>query len=274
MLITHAHAKINWALNITGRRGDGYHLLDMVMQRVDLSDELRAEEAAALSLAVDGAAAGEDNLVLRAARALNRYAGTDRGARLALYKRVPARAGLGGGSADCAAALRLLNGLWGLGLSQDELLQIGETLGADVPFCLTGGLAVVRGIGEEIEPVADAPGIPLVLVTPGGGLSTAAVFSLWDGGFPSVELDSRALADAVSRRDLKAADALCANALTAPAVQLLPEIGAAIERMRALGATAAFMTGSGSTVVGAFDTPEAARRAAAQIDGAILTATA
>lgn len=108
-----ANAKINWALNITGRRADGYHLLDMVMQSIALSDELSFESADALSLWVDGAGrAGEDNLILRAADALNRHTGGRRGARMTLVKRIPERAGLGGGSADCALALRALNALW------------------------------------------------------------------------------------------------------------------------------------------------------------------
>lgn len=274
MPLIEAHAKINWALNIAGRRADGYHLLDMLMQSIDLCDALEIEPADELTLTVNGAAAGEDNLVLRAARALNRHAGTEHGAKLSLAKRVPARAGLGGGSADCAAALRALNDLWGLRLSDDQLRAIGLSLGADVPFCLTGGLARVSGIGEAIEPVPNAPRIPLVLVTPGGGLSTGAVFSLWDdGGFPEVALDTAALADAVARRDLPAVDRLCANALTAPAIALMPEIGALIERMRALGAGAAFMTGSGSTVVGAFADEAAARAAAEALPGAILTRT-
>lgn len=270
----HAHAKINWALNIVGRRADGYHLLDMLMQTIDLHDTLEIEPADALSLTVDGEPAGEENLVLRAAMALNRRGGVFRGARMALTKRIPSRAGLGGGSADCAATLRALNRLWGLGLSDDELLELGLALGADVPFCLTGGLARVRSIGEDIEPVADAPRVPLVLVVPGGGLSTGAVFSLWDaGGFADVRLDIPALADAVTRRDLTQVDRLCANALTAPALSLLPEIGETLECLRGSSASAAFMTGSGSAVVGAFDSPDAARRAALTLPDAILTQT-
>ena len=269
-----ARAKINWALNITGRRPDGYHLLDMLMQTIDLSDTLAIEPAEGLSLAVDGAPAGEENLVLRAATALNRRCGTRRGARMALTKRIPARAGLGGGSADCAAALRALNDLWGLGLSREALLEIGLSLGADVPFCLTEGLALVRGIGEAITPVPGAPRIPLVLAVPGGGLSTGAVFSLWDrGGFVDVSLNCEALAQAVTAGRLGAVDRLCANALTAPAVSLMPEIGRLIDRMRQLGAGAAFMTGSGSAVVGAFDDPGQAAGAMRALPGAILTCT-
>ncbi len=276
MRTAQAHAKINWSLNITGRRDDGYHLLDMLMQSIALADELTVRKAGAMSLTVDGATPTDarDNLVVRAARALKDAAGLHCRADMALIKRVPARAGLGGGSADCAAALKALCEEWGLDLGAEALSQIGLALGADVPFCLTSGLARVSGIGEVIEPVPNAPEIPLVLVTPGGGLSTGEVFRLWDaGGWPKVELDNLALAEAVCRRDLKAVDRLCANALTAPAVSLMPEIGRMIRRMRELGAGAAFMTGSGSTVVGAFDDPAAAREAAGAIPGAILTQT-
>ena len=272
----HARAKINWALNITGRRADGYHLLDMLMQGIDLCDEIAFEPAAALSLSVNGAAPAEPqaNLVVRAANALNACAGTNFGARIELTKHIPEGGGLGGGSADCALALRALNRMWGLGLPGEKLMEIGAKLGADVPFCLAGGLARVRGIGEVIDPVPGAPEIPLVLVCPGGGLSTAAVFRLWDeGGYPAVRLDAAALADAVVRRDLAAVDELCANALTAPAVSLMPRIGEAMDALRRLGAGAAFMTGSGSTVVGAFDGESAARAAAERLPGSILTRT-
>lgn len=272
--IFHACAKINWGLNVVGRRADGYHLLDMVMQTIDLHDDLAIEEAEDLSLTVNGQPAGEDNLVLKAARALNRRAGTSHGARLALTKRIPARAGLGGGSADCATALTALNDLWGLGLSRAELLEIGLSLGADVPFCLTGGLAVVRGIGEEILPVPGAPRVPLVIAVPGGGLSTGAVFSLWDEGrFPGVALDTRALAEAVASGDLEAVEQLQANALAGPAVSLLPEVGETIRHLRVLGAVAAFMTGSGSAVVGAFKGEEEALLAASKLPGAMLAHT-
>ena len=270
-----ARAKINWALNITGRRENGYHELDMLMQSIALSDALDIEPSDRLELIVDGTVpedAGR-NLVTRAAMALKEYAGVNLGARLSLQKRVPARAGLGGGSADCAAALRGLNALWKLGLDDAQLALIGVKLGADVPFCLCGGLARVSGIGENIEPIPCAPEIPLVLVTPGGGLSTADVFRAWDAGYPPVELDTRTLAEAVTRRDLPAVDRLNANALTAPAVALMPEIGEAMDRMRALGAEAVLMTGSGSTVVGAFRSDDAARAAAGRIPGSIVTRT-
>ena len=274
-MLYHAHAKINWALNIVGRRADGYHLLDMLMQAVELHDDLEIAPADGLRLTVNGAPCrDEGNLVLRAARALNARAGAAHGAAIALTKRIPEQAGLGGGSADCAATLRALDALWGLNLGLPALAALGASLGADVPFCLAGGLARVTGIGENVAPVHGAPELPLVLVRPGGGLSTAAVFRRWDeGGYPPVALDAARLADAVVRRDLPAADRLCANALTAPAAALMPAIAEALAVLRAQGAGAVFMTGSGSTAVGVFDDPSAAARAAASLPGALLTRT-
>ena len=277
MLITvHACAKINWALNITGLLPNGYHALDMLMQTIDLGDDMSFGDAGDLPLYVNGAPDPdpEKNLVMKAARALQRHTGCARGARIELTKHIPARAGLGGGSADCALTLLALNTLWNLELDDPTLLALGAKLGADVPFCLTGGLARVRGIGEVIDPIPDAPELPLVLVTPGGGLSTAEVFGLWDSGaFPPVALDTLRLANAVVARDLAAADHLCANALTAPAVALMPEIRGLMERLRALGGQAVFMTGSGSTVVAAFDDPGRARAAAEALPGAVFTHT-
>ena len=271
-----AHAKINWALNILGIRPNGYHELDMLMQSVELADEIVIRPSDTLSFSVDAGPRGLDerNLVIRAARALNKYAGADFGAEIDLVKHIPARAGMGGGSADCAGVLIALNEMWNLLLPMEKLLEIGLSLGADVPFCLTGGLARVSGIGENIEPAPSAPSIPLALVTPGGGLSTQDVFRAWDGGGYSVsEHDMHALADAVMAKNLEKINALAFNALEAPAVAMMPEIGALMENFRALGAGAVFMTGSGSTVVAAFETDEQALSAVAKTPGAIFTRT-
>lgn len=271
-----AHAKINWALNILGIRPNGYHELDMLMQSIELADEMTFREADGLSLSVDGGpyALDERNLVIRAARALNACTGQENGAQIDLAKRIPARAGMGGGSADCAAALIALNSMWKLGLPMEKLLEIGLSLGADVPFCLTGGLARVSGIGENIEPAPDAPVIPLAMVTPGGGLSTQEVFRAWDtGDYPVSAHDMSQLAQAVMARDIGRISALAHNSLEAPAVRMMPEIGSIMADFRNLGAGAVFMTGSGSTVVAAFETDAQAENAARQVPGAIFTRT-
>ncbi len=271
-----AHAKINWSLNILALRPDGYHELDMLMQSLELHDELIFEDARWLSLTVGGQAlpVGGRNLIIKAANALNEYTGERHGARIQLKKHIPVRAGLGGGSADCAMALVALNQLWKLYLPFDKLLEIGAKLGADVPFCMLGGLAQVGGVGEKLAPIPGAPSVPLAMVTPGGGLSTPAVFKAWDeGGYPIVQKDMRALADALIAGDMPLAQSLSHNSLEAPAVSLMPEIGEISEKFRCMGAKFVRMTGSGSTVFAAFDTDEQAKAAAKQIPGAIATRT-
>ena len=177
----------------------------------ELSDELIFEPARWLSLTVNGQSlpVGGRNLIIRAANALNEAVGERHGARIQLKKHIPIRAGLGGGSADCAVTLLTLNQLWGLHLPMERLLAIGRTLGADVPFCMLGGLARVGGVGEKLSPIPGAPSIPLAMVTPGGGLSTPAVFKAWDeGSYPIVPVDMPALSDALIRGDLDAAQSL------------------------------------------------------------------
>ena len=275
-LTLHARAKINWSLSICGERPDGYHSLDMLMQSIELCDVLSFEPARFLSLTVDGKKLpiGNRNLVIRAANALNETLGLHNGARISLKKNIPTRAGLGGGSADCAMTLIALNRLWNLRLPLRTLQQIGLKLGADVPFCLQQGMARAEGVGEILTPLESPPMIPLVMVTPGGGLSTPAVFKAWSAGnYPMSRIDNLALAGALKARDFARAQALSCNDLETPAIALMPEIGALIDRFRSLGAAFVRMTGSGSTVFAAFESEEAARRAANAVPGAILTRT-
>ena len=275
MLTVRAQAKINWSLSICGDLPGGYHALDMLMQSIDLCDVLTFEPARFLSLEVDGQRlpSGDRNLVIRAANALNETMGKRMGARITLKKHIPARAGLGGGSADCAATLIALNKIWGFNLPMKTLMQIGLTLGADVPFCLQRGLCRAQGVGEILTPLCPAPEIPLVMITPGGGLSTPAVFKEWNTGFPMTPVDTLALAQALQRGDLARAQQIAHNDLEAPAISLMPEIGTRIEQFRALGAGFVRMTGSGSTVFAAFDSMEQARAACAQVPGSIVTHT-
>ena len=275
-LTLHARAKINWSLSICGERPDGYHSLDMLMQSIELCDVLSFEPARFLSLTVDGKKLpiGNRNLVIRAANALNETLGLHNGARISLKKNIPTRAGLGGGSADCAMTLIALNRLWNLRLPLRTLQQIGLKLGADVPFCLQQGMARAEGVGEILTPLESPPMIPLVMVTPGGGLSTPAVFKAWSAGnYPMSRIDNLALAGALKARDFARAQALSCNDLETPAIALMPEIGALIDRFRSLGAAFVRMTGSGSTVFAAFESEEAARRAADAVPGTILTRT-
>ena len=174
-----AFAKINWSLDILGQRPDGYHLMDMVMQPVSVCDLITLEPDDALTLTVSGdpyIAPDAHHLALRAAQALRAYTGCTRGAHLHVHKQIPAQAGLGGGSSDAAAVLLGLNKLWELELTMDELCRLALSLGADIPFCLTGGLQRVQGIGEVLQPQSFAPAYPLLIIKPCEGLSTRRVF--------------------------------------------------------------------------------------------------
>ncbi|MEA3015002.1 MAG: 4-diphosphocytidyl-2-C-methyl-D-erythritol kinase [Sphingomonadales bacterium] len=230
-----AYAKLNLALHVRAREPDGYHRIETVFAFCEDGDVLTAAPADALSLAVTGPFAGalegeRDNLVLRAARAVGACAA------LTLDKRLPVAAGLGGGSADAGAVLRMFGGS----------TAIAAALGADVPACLVSRGARGEGKGDRIEPV-ELPGLagmPVLLVNPGIALPTAAVFAAWDG------VDRGPLGDWESGR----------NDLEAPARRLVPEIS---DTLRALaGARIARMSGSGATCFGLFD-GEAARDAAA-----------
>ncbi len=260
-----AYAKINWALNILGTRPDGYHEMDMLMQRISLCDTLTV--ASSDELRFDG---GEDNLVMRAARALCAHAGVAFGAEIGLTKCIPERAGLGGGSADAAATLQALNELWALGLSGETLAQIGLGLGADVPFCLASGAARARGVGEALERVEIGQRYDLVILHPGGGLSTPAMFRLWDQEKAHARpADIEATLVALQTQDFALLNRASRNMLTAVAVQSLPEIEGAMRTLAEHGAKFAAMSGSGSAVFGLFDSATEADSVASRIRGAI-----
>lgn len=260
MLKVRANAKINWMLAITGVRADGYHEMDMLMQSVSLCDEMTFEESDALSLSINGSAPqwDENNLICRAAELLKGECNCPLGAAISLEKRIPARAGLGGGSADGAAAIRALNALWQLHLSERDMLRLGLKLGADFPFCLTGGLKRVRGIGEVLTPL-QAPASPeILLVMPDAGLSTGAVFRAFDAQahFEAAEADR--VQEALLSGDYAALKHYAVNHLAPPARTLSPAVGQAIDALYGAGASFAAMSGSGSCVFGVFEHPQAA----------------
>lgn len=271
-----AQAKINWSLDVCASREDGYHELNMLMQRIELSDTLVFQRARWLTLTVNGRSlpVGGRNLVLRAANALNEFMGKRHGAHISLTKYIPIRAGLGGGSADCAATLIALNRLWELRLPIERLMEIGSTLGADVPYCIAGGFARVGGIGEKLRQYPRAERFPLVLVHVGRGLSTAAVFSAFDSmESAALNLDMQEISQAILARDMEKMDLLTGNALEIPAMLLLPEIGEAMATLRQRGAKVVRMSGSGSVVFGVFQTESEALAAAESIPEAIFTWT-
>lgn len=263
-----ARAKVNLWLNVVGRRADGYHLLDSLVAFTDLADEVAVVAAADLSLDVTGpgtaALQGEaDNLVLRAARLLAGRAGLAPRAALRLDKRIPVAAGLGGGSADAAAALRALVELWRVAMPEEELFDLAAELGADVPMCLAGRPALVSGVGERLAPAPRLPECAILLVNPGLPLPTPTVFGARQGAFTAERAAPAAWHDlGAFGRDL----AQRGNDLTDAAVSLRPEIA---EILRALkgseGVVHAAMSGSGATCFALYRTLAAAERAAATL---------
>lgn len=268
-----ARAKINWTLDVVGVLPNGYHDLDMLMQSVTLCDQMTIEDADELTLTVRGPGgtfvpADSSNLVLRAANALRAHTGCTRGARMMLRKYIPVAAGMGGGSSDAAAALKGLNHLWGLGLCDDALEEIGLTIGADVPFCIRGGLQRAQGMGERLTPVALKRALYLVAFQPCRGLSTKEVFAaLHEEGIRDEDRpDNEAAQRALVRGDVRLLGRSLGNVLEPVSRRLRPDIDKAIREIEASGAVGARMTGSGSAVFGVYLHAGACRKAAQALE--------
>ena len=260
-----AYAKINWYLYVKGKRPDGYHDLDMIMQHIDLHDDLYIENLPdnELRLGITGSDAlsiSDDNLIIKAARLLQARSGTTQGACIRLEKRIPIGAGLGGGSADAAAVLTGLNRLWGLNYTLHQLQQIGLQIGADVPYCLEPGPAIVSGIGEQVQKVDFQQEAWLILLKPEASLSTKDVFAGYrHAGCEVPRLNDAAAAIKSGRWELLYQVGV--NSLQTPAAVMLPEICQLIDILKNNGALFAQMSGSGSAVFGVFDTKEDAELA-------------
>lgn len=267
-----APAKVNLTLHVTGRRADGYHLLDSLVVFAGIGDRVRAVPAADLSLELagpraDAVPAGEDNLVLRAARlmqGLSAAASGAPGAALVLDKHLPPASGLGGGSADAAAALRALARLWGVPLPSPEAVL---ALGADLPVCLASRPARMSGIGDRLGPCPPLPPVWIVLANPGVETPTRAVFeALAQRENPGMPAQLEGWADAAALARWMAS---MRNDLEAPARALFPVIGAVLARIAALpGCLIARMSGSGATCFGLFATAAAAADAARRLSAA------
>lgn len=255
-----AFAKLNLALHVRWREADGYHRIETVFAFVDAGDVLRVRESDSLILELEGPGAGQvseglDNLVLRAAAAVRTRYGIVRGGALTLQKNLPVASGLGGGSADAAAALRLLTRFWDIDAAADELFDLALALGSDVPACLLSRPARGEGRGEVLKPLEDwaLAGTPVLLVNPGKALSTADVFNGWD------RQDRGPLGDPLAGR----------NDLEAPAMQIVPEIHDVLAALHATGGTRLVrMSGSGATCFALYETNEARDTALAQIGSA------
>jgi 4-diphosphocytidyl-2-C-methyl-D-erythritol kinase len=261
-----APAKVNLNLRVVGRRPDGYHDLESLVAFADLSDVLTLEPGGETTLSIGGpfakdCGAPDGNLVLKAARALGLPAG-----RFTLDKHIPVAAGLGGGSADAAAALRLIARTNGLAPDDPRLPEAALACGADVPVCLQSTPRIMRGLGEQLSPPLPLPKLHAVLANPGVALPTADVFASFRGdepgnhGVDNVPFERRALLAWLAARG---------NCLTRAAVSRVPAINDVFDAMNALpGCRLARMTGSGPTCFGLFDEASSAGEAAAQLSRA------
>ena len=258
-----APAKLNLALDVVGLLPNGYHNLDMTMQAITLYERVVLRRSNTLSLSLPGSpvAANDSNTAIKAAIAFFRYTGLLAGVDITIYKNVPVRAGMAGGSADAAGVLVGLNALYGAKLSMSELCALGAKIGADVPFALMGGTCRVQGVGDILKALPPCPDCWFTVVMPDYGVSTPEAFAAYDKVGSSTHPDCEAQEKAIRAEDLAGVCAAAGNALEecSGARDNDEAIKAAL---RQHGAVTALMTGSGAAVFGVFPTEEAARGAA------------
>ncbi len=262
-----AFAKVNYALEVRRVRPDGYHEISTVMQSISLADVVeieRAESGFELAVEPEGAEIGppEENTVYKAWSRLGERIGDALPVRVLLNKKIPAGAGLGGGSADAAAMLVGLNELFGLGLDEAELRDVGLRVGADVPFCLGGGTALGEGVGEVLSPLPAPPPHHLVVAKPAAGAETARIYGAYDerpvGGNSSVA----PVVEALRAGDPGGLARSLGNDLAPVTEDLVPEVRALEEALLRAGASGAAMSGTGTAVFGVFASETEARAAA------------
>lgn len=248
-----APAKINLSLDVLHKRSDGYHEVNMVMTTIDLADRVELTDLYSDTIQIIShnrfVPDDERNLAYQAAKLLKEKLGVRRGVAISITKHIPVAAGLAGGSSDAAATLRGLNKLWGLGLSLDELAEIGAEIGSDVPFCVYGGTAVARGRGEKIEHIPAPPPCWVILAKPTIGVSTADVYrnlQLQSVHHPDVD----GMVKAIKEKNYEKICALAGNVLESVTLNMHPEVAQIKEQMKRFGADVSLMSGSGPTVFG------------------------
>ncbi|MBQ9304034.1 4-(cytidine 5'-diphospho)-2-C-methyl-D-erythritol kinase [Butyrivibrio sp.] len=265
-----AYAKINLGLDVTGKRADGYHIVRMIMQNVDLFDTLDFEDNETGEIVLTASSpkipTDDSNLICKVAKQLQDKFDVKKGANINLVKRIPVAAGMAGGSTDGAAAYIALNELWNLGLSKEELCKLAVKLGADIPYCIMGGTMLAEGIGEELTKVSDLPPCYIVIAKPAIDVSTGWVYK---------ELDSKEIVDhpdidgikkAIEKGDIHEMCDLIGNVLEPVTAGKYDEIGKIEYILEDNGAIRAFMTGSGPTVFAIFDDKNKAEAALKEVE--------
>lgn len=246
-----AYAKINLCLDVVGKREDGYHDLKMIMVPINFYDVLEMEfaEKTTLELNRDYLPINDKNTIIKAIHIMQERYNIEEEFRCRLEKHIPTRAGLAGGSADAAAAIRMINRMCNLHLTKDEMITAGKEVGADVPFCILNRPAFVEGIGEKITTFSCNPDFYLLLIKPRKGVSTAEAFHIVDEQ-EGIHPDCKAMQKALEYNDYEGIIVSLGNSMENAAMTLVPEIRKAKQDLLELGFDGVLMSGSGSTVFG------------------------
>jgi len=262
-------AKVNFSIDVVGKREDGYHLVEMIMQTIDLYDVITLCDTPEKGIAIkcSGGIVPNDsrNIAYKAADLIIKRCGVEKGVKIDIEKRIPVGAGMAGGSCNAAGVLVGLNRLWKLGLSLEELKQLGLELGADVPFCIEGGTALAQGIGEKLTALKDVKDVWIVVCKPNFSVSTAEVYKSLKLDSMGTRPDTKRLLEHIEKNDIKALACGMANVLegvTQSRYSVIAHIKDKMMHQRALGS---IMTGSGPTVFGIFKNFEDAHKAESKL---------
>ncbi|MBC8631992.1 4-(cytidine 5'-diphospho)-2-C-methyl-D-erythritol kinase [[Eubacterium] tenue] len=261
-----SRAKINLSIDVLGKRDDGYHIVEMIMQTIDLYDNLKItkieDDFIKIKSDSEDIPLNQDNIVYKAADILKKRFNIKDGVEISIQKNIPVAAGMAGGSSNAAAVLVGLNKVWNLGLSESELKEIGLQLGADVPFCITGGSALAQGIGEELTNIHGlSEGVNILVCKPDIFVSTKEVYQSLDMNKVQKRPENQKLIESLKNDDIKYVSENMVNVLeevTASKYKEINQIEATMMKNKALGS---MMSGSGPTVFGLFDNKEYAIKA-------------
>ncbi len=264
-IVLKSYGKINLGLDVLRRRPDGYHEVKMIMQMVGLYDTLTMEKTqenqVSMNCNLSFLPTDEKNLVYRAAALMKEKYQIQTGVKIVLKKRIPVAAGMAGGSSDCAAALKGMNQLFDLGLSKEELCDIGVTLGADVPYCIWGGTALAEGIGEKLTRIDPMPGCYILIAKPGISVSTAFVYKNLKLDQLERHPDIDGMIECLKQKDLKGICSRLENVLETVTIPEYPIIQKVKEHLMKHEAMGALMSGSGPTIFGIFSNQKTAKQA-------------
>lgn len=268
-----AYAKINLGLDVLRKRPDGYHEVKMIMQSISLADTLELKKLPEETIRLINGAEQDNpevpmdktNLIYRAIDLIKQKYAISEGIEATLTKRIPVAAGMAGGSTDAAAALKGMNQLFALGLSEQELCELGVTLGADIPYCIMGGTALSEGIGERLTPLPPMPDCWILIAKPPISVSTGFVYGNLKANELTVHPDIDGMTEAIQHNDLHGITSRLGNVLETVTIPAHPEIAVIKDRMLDYGAMQALMSGSGPTVFGIFAEEEQAAEAGTAI---------